>query len=549
MNSYKQKDELAEMFSKRNAVRPAVHSEKPAPKEERTAPKSTGAKKPHAPVRAEAKKADKAKKRRNLMIANGMIYGGIFILVVLCIVVAVAFATASNGEAITSIRFANESVTVKTGQSEKLKVITEPKGVEYAMSFRCTGDAVSVSSDGTVTALKPGTSVVTVESSGLTARCTITVNADTITAIFLEETSVEIGGGEEYACHLSFAPENAADRDIYWQTSDIDVATVDKNGVIKGMSSGTVTITVTDRITGLTKSVEVTVKGTLLPESMVFSESSITLEKGETYTAQLILTPSNIIDKSAIYYTTDISVASVTNEGVITAKGEGTCTIEAWYKKDFTVVAYLEVNVIDPYVITGPSPDISVPNPEKPTGPSVPGMEVIDGITYVNGILIANKTYGLPSTYDPGTDDDAYNALYEMERDAAAQGIILYLNSGYRDYDTQDAIYNRYVADDGKEAADRYSARPGHSEHQTGLAFDLNSFEESSGETREGRWLAENCHKYGFIIRYPKDKEHITGYIYEPWHVRYLGVETATAVYNSGLCLEEYLGITSKYKK
>ena len=177
-----------------------------------------------------------------------------------------------------------------------------------------------------------------------------------------------------------------------------------------------------------------------------------------------------------------------------------------------------------------------------------PNIEVIDGITYVDGILIANKTYALPSDFNPGVSDEAYDALTEMEIAAAEDGISLFIVSGFRSYDDQDVIYNRYVSQDGKAEADRYSARPGHSEHQTGYAFDLNSFEESFGETPEGIWLAENCHKYGFIIRYPKGKEHITGYMYEPWHVRYLGVDIATSVYESGLTLEEYLGITSEYQ-
>ena len=99
----------------------------------------------------------------------------------------------------------------------------------------------------------------------------------------------------------------------------------------------------------------------------------------------------------------------------------------------------------------------------------------------------------------------------------------------------------------GQAAADRFSARPGHSEHQTGLAFDLNSITDEFKDTDEGKWVTENCHNYGFIIRYPADKESVTGYMYEPWHIRYLGVETAQAVHDSGLCLEEYLGITSQY--
>ena len=92
-------------------------------------------------------------------------------------------------------------------------------------------------------------------------------------------------------------------------------------------------------------------------------------------------------------------------------------------------------------------------------------------------------------------------------------------------------------------AADTYSARAGHSEHQTGLAFDVGKIDDNYGNTKEGVWLKNNAHIYGFIIRYPKGKEHITGYKYEPWHIRYLGVDIATKVYNKGVTLEEYLGI------
>ncbi|MBR5515375.1 MAG: M15 family metallopeptidase [Clostridia bacterium] len=170
-----------------------------------------------------------------------------------------------------------------------------------------------------------------------------------------------------------------------------------------------------------------------------------------------------------------------------------------------------------------------------------------DGITYVNGILIANKSYSLPKTYSPGIDTTANNALQQMFSAASNAGISLYVVSGFRSYDTQYNTYYGYVSRSGQADADRYSARPGHSEHQTGLAFDLNSLEQTFGNTKEGKWLKANAHKYGFIIRYPEGKESVTGYMYEPWHVRYLGTDIATDVFESGLCLEEYLGITSVY--
>ena len=182
---------------------------------------------------------------------------------------------------------------------------------------------------------------------------------------------------------------------------------------------------------------------------------------------------------------------------------------------------------------------------QPPAAPS--GVTDAQGLTYINGILVVNKTYALPSTYDPGVDSEAYAALQEMFRGAAAENVSLEIVSGYRSYNRQSTLYSNYVARDGVEAADTYSARAGHSEHQTGLAFDLNSLEESFGQTREGIWLKEHCWEYGFIIRYPKGKESVTGYMYEPWHVRYLGKSVAKSVFDSGLCLEEYLNVTSAY--
>lgn len=175
-------------------------------------------------------------------------------------------------------------------------------------------------------------------------------------------------------------------------------------------------------------------------------------------------------------------------------------------------------------------------------------IEQTNGMTFVDGILIVNKTYSLPSDYDPGISTVAQNAFDEMSAASQADGISLFVNSGYRSYQEQEELYNSYADSRGTEAADEVSSRPGHSEHQTGLTFDVNSTEFSFDGTPEAEWLAEHCVEYGFIIRYPEGKEDITGYSYEPWHIRYLGVDTAKAVSESGLCLEEYLGVTSDYK-
>lgn len=187
---------------------------------------------------------------------------------------------------------------------------------------------------------------------------------------------------------------------------------------------------------------------------------------------------------------------------------------------------------------------------EENTSNNESEIKNIDGLTYVNGILIVNKTYSLPKDYDPGSLSlDAKNAFDEMQNAAKNDNIKLWIASGYRSYSLQTNLYNSYVLKDGKAKADTYSARPGHSEHQTGLAMDLNIIDSSFEGTPEAIWIEKNCYKYGFIIRYPKGKEDITGYKYEPWHVRYLGKELAEKVYNTGKTLEEYLNITSKYSE
>jgi D-alanyl-D-alanine carboxypeptidase len=177
-------------------------------------------------------------------------------------------------------------------------------------------------------------------------------------------------------------------------------------------------------------------------------------------------------------------------------------------------------------------------------------IQKINGMYYIDGVLIANKTYSLPSSYNPGGLLSIFTTAFNtMKNDASKEGINLYILSGYRSYSSQKTIYNNYVNKDGKASADTYSARPGYSEHQTALTADINSLYTSFINTKEGKWLNDNCYKYGFIIRYPQGKENYTGYIYEPWHIRYVGTTLATTLYNNGdwISLEEYFGITSQY--
>ncbi len=515
------------------------------------------------------------KRKRNRTIANIMIYSGIGLLIVACAVLVAVIFNGNNGSSIKSLDITNSGeITLRVGHSQQIKVKTEPADTEYALSY-VSGDTsvATVSLDGKVTAVKNGKTEITVSSGELSDTITVNVKKDIIESLDVSLAALSLDGGEEQKIDAKLTPADAKDVKLSWKSADTDVATVDKNGVVKGVNTGETTVTLTDSVTGLSKDITVTVNGLELPESMKFDKDSVTVEVGDVYNSVLKFTPEDITYTGAIYYTSDSSVASVTNEGVITAKSAGNCTIEAYYENDYRLVATMEVTVIDPFPITSqettapetPSPETTTPDtepePEPETDPpasSTPApapeysgshkMEVIDGITYFDGVMIANKTYTLPASYNPGVQPEAMDAFYDMQAAAAADGISLWILSSFRSYEDQDVIYNRYVAQDGRDAADTYSSRPGHSDHQTGYTFDLNSLEQDFQYDPAGQWLDKNCYKYGFIIRYPKGKESSTGYMYEPWHVRYIGVDLATKVTQSGLSLEEYFGITSQYQ-
>ena len=183
-------------------------------------------------------------------------------------------------------------------------------------------------------------------------------------------------------------------------------------------------------------------------------------------------------------------------------------------------------------------------------------------ITNYNDVdALVNKYHKLPSKYEADdlvTLSKEYSSrghkikkiasepLMKMINAAREDGINLLVISGYRTEGKQSGLYNNSVKKNGVEHALLYSAKPGYSEHQLGLAVDLNETEERFDQTKEYKWLKANSYKYGFIERYPKGKEFITGYGYEPWHYRYLGVDLATKVYTENITYEEYLVKHSK---
>ncbi|UQZ37477.1 peptidase M15 [Paenibacillus sp. PK3_47] len=212
---------------------------------------------------------------------------------------------------------------------------------------------------------------------------------------------------------------------------------------------------------------------------------------------------------------------------------------------------------------TGAEPS-QTPQPASSGGPGNNGAVMTaaepDSLT-----VMVNKQYKLPDNYKPSDlvypdvrfifsekiekrmmRRTAATALEEMFAGAEKDGIYLAGVSAYRSEKTQTVLFNNYVARDGEEKARTYSAVPGHSEHQTGLSIDISgsegkcAAESCFGGTKEADWLAAHAAEYGFIIRYPEGKEAITGYMYEPWHVRYVGKEIAADIAARGITLEEY---------
>jgi D-alanyl-D-alanine carboxypeptidase len=218
------------------------------------------------------------------------------------------------------------------------------------------------------------------------------------------------------------------------------------------------------------------------------------------------------------------------------------------------------------------------PSPPKLTLEAVFFNEVVqvDGEKIIqnpdNKLTLVNKVFALPEDYIPqdlvrpdvafsfGNQDieksylrqEAASALEKMFMDAKSQDIHLFAVSGYRSYERQNDNFHHHVNTMGEEEAEKVVAYPGNSEHQTGLAMDISSHSanfkltEQFGETPEGKWLMENAHRFGFILRYPKGLESITGYNYEPWHYRYVGLKAAAEIYQHQLTLEEYFNIVEK---
>lgn len=339
---------------------------------------------------------------------------------------------------------------------------------------------------------------------------------ESMTLTFKEEHPVIEYGSKVDAA--SFIKKEEGDIEIY---PDVDSKLI-----------GTQKLTYVLYKSGYEKEIDYTieVKDTKKPVIKLKSASLI-LTEGEAFVAKDIVQSVQDPVDGALSYKKKLELGSYIISSNVNTKKDGTyqITVSARDRNGLQAKAVCKVTVKKAEVVS------SNTNTEK--NPS----QVVEP-TYINGILLVNKTYGLPRSFG-GLDPTAYSALQNLQNATANVGYSMPLLSGYRSYDTQVSLYNDYVARDGQELADTYSARPGHSEHQSGLCFDVGNIDNDYGSTAAGQWLEKNCASYGFIIRFPQGKEAITGYQYEPWHIRYVGRDPAIAIMNSGLCLEEYLQV------
>ena len=214
------------------------------------------------------------------------------------------------------------------------------------------------------------------------------------------------------------------------------------------------------------------------------------------------------------------------------------------YKQDNKKKTYYDIVAI---VNVGANKDWYDIKSVKETDLSKGNLMIVNKFNYLKEDYEPNEITNISLSYSYGDNKvskDTNDAYIEMAKAAKNDGVQLMANSTYRTYKRQEEIYKDFYYSKGISYADKYAARAGYSEHQTGLAIDIfttgNSTTSNFEESDAFKWLSTNAYKYGFILRYPKDKEYLTGYNYESWHYRYVGVDIATKVYNEEITYDEY---------
>ena len=266
-------------------------------------------------------------------------------------------------------------------------------------------------------------------------------------------------------------------------------------------------------------------------------------------TASLTFSPAHALDEETIFPTFDPSISPVWADRIIQLLSPYQLLENGILELEDRYLAWAEAN---PQL----SPEQVVL--EVNIGRDKEFYENTDLVSQPDSLtVLVNKYHALPQDYAPALEALGYPygsgslrpeaaAAFRAMADAAREdGIRLQSVSAYRSYQRQESIYSRYLSQDSQASVDSYSARPGHSEHQTALALDINTASLSAHfeNTSAYAWLVEHCAEYGFILRYPQGKEDITGYRFEPWHYRYVGTEAAQACMSKNLTFEEYLAL------
>lgn len=487
---------------------------------------------------------------------------------------SMAYLTPINNDIITEdIYLSDLSISLMENQEDytlKLVNVTDTQNITWISQ----NTDIATVNNGIVTPISKGETIIYAIYNNNYYQCNVTVQENS--TLRLNYNSIVINSlDEKFQLELYNNTDN-----ITWISKDTNIANVDNNGLVSGVANGnTIIYAIVNDIT-FSCFVDVSLKTPILGDcnndNIISTMDLLILKK-------YIFGVSNDISNADINMDNNINIIDIIelkqqlitndlsnqNENIgkyyLTAnlnirENAGTEYQSYGIVDKYTLINVIETKTTNDGVLWGKYEyndnigwsSLKYATKLKVTGTTSNGFPIYqaDGLTYINDLLIVNKTYSVPSTYIPTNNTlttQTDNAFISMQKDAAKIGLNLYISSGYRSYSYQQSLYQRYVDSDGQEKADTYSARAGHSEHQTGLCFDLNTINDSFANTAEGIWVSENCHKYGFIVRYPKDKQNITGYKYEPWHLRYVGVEFATELYNSNLTIEEYFGITSEY--
>ncbi|NLZ46006.1 MAG: hypothetical protein GX896_04875, partial [Clostridiales bacterium] len=420
-------------------------------------------------------------------------------------------------------------------QTHKINAtITESGNAKAFIKYSSSDTSIAqVDSEGLITGVKGGKTTIKIFDEETQSSKEINVEIiSQLENIAFSSDSASIEVGESFTPTVLLSPEDTSDKSYTLSITPENIAEI-KDGKITGLSTGTATLTATHTLTNKTATMKITVSEKVKSINLSFVSTEIRVGKTTTISAKVL--PDSALDKNIKWTTSDPSVAAVWGSGDSTAtiKGvsKGTCKIRATSINNPSIYAESTITVTGPVT--------TIPPNETNTE------------TYIGGILIVNKTYGLPKSYNRngGLTAETQAAFNKMKAAAKANGISLWVASGYRSYERQKTLFESYLNRPNSSQTDveEYSARPGFSEHQTGMAIDVNSPSDSFYGTPEQKWLDQHCAEYGFIIRYPKDKQSVTGYKFEPWHIRYVGVDNAKAITNAGLCLEEYLGVTSVY--